>query len=250
MDAQDRETLSLNGDLQFRVSLVPRGVTEEKLQKILDARLPNTFIQLWRAKGKNMQGRMSVPSSVANGCKELQSVLKSRRGRSIFIGPFKVHLRDEGSLTDENVNLKRKIAALETKQLEMQTLLENMGSLLQQQQMVIDDSNPFSSSEEGGAPESKASLVVQATGSCTIPQQGMSAPRPGKKRKKKKKSPPHKRMKVPEKEIDCVDFETSMQRLARDFVAGISSEEVQRMDAHTATMIQFVHRCSEVPPGT
>ena len=92
-------------------------------------------------------------------------------------------------------------------------------------------------------------MVIQATESCTIPQQGKSAPRPGKKREKKK-IPPHKRMKVPEKEIDSVHFETSMERLAREFSAGISSGEIQRMDAHTATMVQFVHRCAEVLPGT
>ena len=55
-------------------------------------------------------------------------------------------------------------------------------------------------------------------------------------------------MKVPEKEVDCVSHETSMQCFARELASGISSEAIQRMDTHTATMMQFVHRWSEVPP--
>ena len=250
MDAsQDRDTLSLCGDVQFRVSLVPRGVNQRKIQRILDARLPNAFVELWQSKGKNMQGRLSVPSSTVTACKELQCVLKSRNGRSIFIGPIKVHLRNEDLHHDERTEMRRKIAALEKKQLDMQTLLETMGSLLQQQQMV-EDSDPFSSLEESGEPESKAPLVIQATGSCTLPPQGQSAPRPGKKRKKKKKSPPHKRMKVPEKEVDCVGHETSMQSFAREISSGISSGAIQRMDTHAATMMRLLHRCATGPPGT
>ena len=82
------------------------------------------------------------------------------------------------------------------------------------------------------------------------PAAGKECAKTWQEEEKKKKIPPHNRMKVPEKEIDSVHFETSMERLAREFSAGISSGEIQRMDAHTATMVQSVHRCAEVLPGT
>ena len=62
---KEHETLSLCGDIQFRVSLVPRGVTEEKLQRILDSRLPQALVELWKSKKRNVQGRISVPSFLA-----------------------------------------------------------------------------------------------------------------------------------------------------------------------------------------
>ena len=145
--SQDRETLSLRGDIQFRVSLVPRGVTEE----------PEAFIELWSAKNKNKQGRLSVPKFIATASEELQCVMKSRGGRSIFIGPIKVHLRNEGFPRD-NIVMKRKIAVLEKKQSEMQTLLEKMSVLLQNQ--MVEDPSPLSSQENSGELESKAGVAL------------------------------------------------------------------------------------------
>ena len=44
-----------------------------KIQRILDARLPEAFVELWRSKGKGeMQGRLSVPQTTVASCRELQ----------------------------------------------------------------------------------------------------------------------------------------------------------------------------------
>ena len=130
--SQDREILSLCGDVQFRVSLVPRGVTEQKLQRVLDARLPDAFVELWKGKKKNIQGRLSVPKEVAAASTELQCVINSIEGHFIFIGPIKVYLRKEGQPRNK-LNMKKKIVALEKKQLEMQMLMAKMSDLLQNQ---------------------------------------------------------------------------------------------------------------------
>ena len=53
-------------------------------------------------------------------------------GRFIFIGPIKVYLRKEGQPRNK-LNIKKKIVALEKKQVEMQTLMAKMSDLLQNQ---------------------------------------------------------------------------------------------------------------------
>ena len=124
---KEHETLpvSLCGDIQIRVSLVLRGVTEEKLQRILDSRLPQALVELWKSKKRNVQGRISVPTEMVQNNAQLQRILQDRHGRFIFIGPIKVHLRKE-SPAKEKQTLKRKMAALEKQQLEMKSLLERL----------------------------------------------------------------------------------------------------------------------------
>ena len=105
---------------------------EEKLQRILDARLPHAFVQLWRAKNKNVQGRLSVPKGVASKCEELQHVLNHKGGNFVYIGPIKVQLSKENSPKKKN-QTKRKLAALEKQQIEMKAMMEQFREMLQMQ---------------------------------------------------------------------------------------------------------------------
>ena len=84
-----------------------------------------------------MQGRISVPKAIATASQELQTVIKSTNGCFVFIGPIKVHLRSEGSMK-KKLTMKRKIAALQETQIEMQKALKHMSALLQKQ---LDDAD-------------------------------------------------------------------------------------------------------------
>ena len=133
---KDRKLLSLCGDIQFCVSLVPRGVTEIKLKRVLDARLLQAFVELWKGKKKNAQGRLSVSKEVVAASEELRYVMKSTEGCFLFIGPTKVYLRKEGQ-SKKKFDMKRKIVDLEKPQPEMQILMAKLSSLLQNQTIMI-----------------------------------------------------------------------------------------------------------------
>ena len=113
-------------------------MTEEKLQRILDARLPHAFVQLWRTKSKNVQGRLSVPKALASKCEELQHVLNNKGGHFVYIGPIKVQLSKENSPKKKN-QTRRKLAALEKKQNEMKAMIEQFQEMLQMQNERMDE---------------------------------------------------------------------------------------------------------------
>ena len=103
-----------------------------KIQRVLDARLPQAFVELWKGKKKNVQGRLSVPKDVVAASKELQYVMERADGCFLFIGPIKVYLRKEGQ-PKKKFDMRRKIIDLEKKQTEMKMLMAKMSSLLQNQ---------------------------------------------------------------------------------------------------------------------
>ena len=131
--------LSLCSDVQFRVSHIPTGVTERKIQRILDARLPQAFIELWALKGKKkIQGRMSVPQDVVAKCDELQEVLKRESGCMMFIGPIKVHLRKDAKRNHEH-SVRNRMKTFEKEQKSLRLMLErvsNQCALLMEKSIV------------------------------------------------------------------------------------------------------------------
>ena len=130
------DVLSLCGDKIFRVSKIPNGVKEEKIQRILDARLPQAFAEIWKCKRKKgMEGRISVPMAVVSAHVELQQVLSSEEGCFVFLGPIKVHLCEERSGKREST-VKKKLKILEKEQNEMKALVGKLTSMLENKMQI------------------------------------------------------------------------------------------------------------------
>ena len=145
----ERDVLSLCGDKLFRVSRIPRGVTEKKIQRILDARLPQAFVELWWVKRKKeMVGRISVPKEIVSASIELKQVLSKDEGCLMFLGPIKVHLREE-KLRKREQSVKTKVKNLEEKQNEMKSLLGRLTSMVENK-MRLDEHVPMPSPGRDG----------------------------------------------------------------------------------------------------
>ena len=157
----ERGVLSLCGDRLFRVSRIPKGVTEKKIQRILDARLPQAFVELWWPKRKKeMIGRISVPQAMVSASIELQQVLSKDEGCLMFLGPIKVHLREE-KFRQREQNVKTKLKNVEKKQEEMQALLGRLTSMLENK-VRLDENMPMPSPGRDGDFTSQRKRVAPA----------------------------------------------------------------------------------------
>jgi len=96
---------------------VPRASTEQKLQAVLDARAPGSYVSLWPSRRGNVTGRLSVPKEFVEASEEFKSVCSAEQGSWFFIGPHKVHLGLERS---ENVPLRKGHKAMQVSRLEKQ----------------------------------------------------------------------------------------------------------------------------------
>ena len=227
-------------DIRFHVTHL-NGIKENKLQRALDLRMHGALIHMYsvspqasmRMRKQIRVGCLAVPEQLVSNNEVLAEAVKNPNKKyTLCVGPYdivitlyKERVSKETKLKKENDELRGRLEALERSLQDLQSEKKAADALLEH---VLDSRPPSALRNEGGSRQ----------------PQGPSKRRPNLSMKRNpKRSPPHKRVKVPEKK-DTYDGSDRLSALEAE-VEHFNQIHLQKEMEYKAKVAQFELRVQQ-----